>query len=94
MTRTMAVDTDDFRIELGDDGIAEVILGQPGSMPTTGVSGHTELGRIWRRLADDASVRTVLVRSEGKGFCASGHTSLVAEMLGATERYPAATART
>ncbi len=82
MTRCMAVDTDDFRVELGDDGIAEVILGQPGSMPTTGVSGHTELGRIWRRLADDASVRTVLVRSEGKGFCAGGHTSLVAEMLG------------
>ena len=82
MTRTMAVDTGDFRVELGDDGIAELILGRPGSMPTTGVSGHTELARIWRRLADDASVRTVLVRSEGKGFCAGGHTSLVAEMLG------------
>lgn len=81
MSRTMAVDTEDFRVEIGDDGIAEVTLGRPGAMPTTGVSGHTELGRIWRRLGDDRAVRAVLVRSEGKGFCAGGHTSLVAEML-------------
>jgi enoyl-CoA hydratase len=82
MSRVLPVDTDDFRIELGDDGIAEVILGQPNAMPTTGVRGHAELGRIWNRLAAEAAVRAVLVRSDGKGFCAGGHTSLVEEMLG------------
>ena len=76
------VDTDDFRVDLGDDGIAEIGLGQAGSMPTTGVRGHTELARLWRRLDDERSVRAILVRSEGKGFCAGGHTSLVAAMLG------------
>ena len=81
MTKTIAVDTDDFRIEVGEGGVAEVILGQPGAMPTTGVGAHAELGRIWRRLSDDRSIRAVLVRSDGKGFCAGGHTSLVAEML-------------
>ena len=82
MSSTLPVDTDDFRVELGDDGIAEVILGRPGVMPTTGVRGHGELGRVWHRLAAESGVRCVLVRSEGKGFCAGGHTSLVEEMLG------------
>jgi len=82
MSRLMPVDTDDFRVELGDDGIAEVVLGQPNGMPTTGARGHAELGGIWRRLAAESEVRAVLVRSVGKGFCAGGHTSLVEEMLG------------
>ena len=82
MSSNLSVDTDDFRVELGDDGIAEVILGRPGVMPTTSVRGHGELGRIWHRLAAESGIRCVLVRSEGKGFCAGGHTSLVEEMLG------------
>jgi enoyl-CoA hydratase len=82
MSRTLAVETEDFHVELGDDGIAELVLGVPNTMPTTGVRGHGELGRIWRRLAAQPGVRVVLVRSAGKGFCAGGHTSLVEEMLG------------
>ena len=38
MSRTLPVDTEDFRVEIGDDRIAEVILGAPGTMPTTEVS--------------------------------------------------------
>ena len=82
MSRILPVDTDDFRVELGDDGIAEVVLGEPNTMSTTSVRGHAELGRIWNRLTAEAGVRVVLVRSDGKGFCAGGHTSLVEEMLG------------
>lgn len=82
MRREFPVNTDDFRVEIGDDGIAEVILGQSGSMPTTGVRGHGELGTIWSRLAIEPGVRCILVRSEGKGFCAGGHMSLVQSMLG------------
>jgi enoyl-CoA hydratase len=82
MSKTLPVDTDDFRVEVGDDAVAEVILGRPGVMPTTSVRGHAELSRIWNRLAAETDVRAVLVRSEGKGFCAGGHTALVEEMLG------------
>lgn len=81
MSRTLAVETDDFRVEIGEDGIAEVLLGAEGIMPTTGPSGHRELSRIWARLAIEPDVRCVLVRSLGKGFCAGGHTSLVDDML-------------
>jgi enoyl-CoA hydratase len=81
MTRLLNVDTDDFRVELGEDGIAEVILGTEGTMPTTGVSGHREMSRIWPRLSSEPGIRSVLVRSVGRGFCAGGHTALVAEMI-------------
>ncbi|CAN7613871.1 enoyl-CoA hydratase/isomerase [Acidovorax sp. NO-1] len=81
MPKTIPVDTNDFRVEVGDDGVAEVILGQPGSMPTTGVAGHGAIATIWSRLAAEPGVRSILVRSEGKGFCAGGHAELVRQML-------------
>jgi enoyl-CoA hydratase len=83
MKRQLAVDTQDFQVDVGDDGIAEIVLGAPGSMPTTSARGHGELARIWARLSAEPGVRCVLVRSAGKGFCAGGHTALVDEMLGA-----------
>jgi enoyl-CoA hydratase len=81
MSRTLAVDTEDFRVEIGDEGVAEVIFGQPGAMPTVDARGHAEIARIWGRLTAEPGVRCILVRSVGKGFCAGGHTSLVNEML-------------
>lgn len=80
MNRAMAVDTTDFRVEIRGDGIAEVVLGQPGKLPTLGACAHAELARLWRRLADEPDVRCVLVRSVGKGFCAGGDFGLVREM--------------
>ena len=77
----MKVETQDFRIEIGSDGIAEVILGAPGKMPTTDARGHGELARIWPRLSAETGVRCILVRSEGKGFCAGGDVGLVDELL-------------
>jgi enoyl-CoA hydratase len=70
-----------LRVEIGDDGIAEVIFGPAGAMPTTDAEGHGQIAALWPRLAREAGVRVVLVRSEGKGFCAGGKTELVQEML-------------
>ncbi|MGA0612320.1 enoyl-CoA hydratase/isomerase family protein [Caldimonas sp. KR1-144] len=81
MTAPFAVDTTDFRVEIGDDGLAEVILGAPGTMPVTDARGHAEIARIWSRLDAHPGVRAILVRSEGKGFCAGGHTDLVEDLL-------------
>jgi enoyl-CoA hydratase len=82
MSRALPVDTADFRVEIDDDGVAQVIFGAPGAMPTTGADGHRELARLWPRLAAEPAVRAILVRSVGKGFCAGGHTRLVEQMLG------------
>lgn len=81
MTRTLDLGTADFRVELGEDGIAELILGAPGAMPTTDAAGHGALGRVWGRLAAEPGVRCILVRSEGKGFCAGGTMEVVEQMV-------------
>ena len=80
----LPVDTGDFTVEIGD-GIAEIVFGPEGKMPTTDARGHRELARIWSRLAARDDLRAILVRSVGKGFCAGGNTSLVAEMIAQDE---------
>jgi enoyl-CoA hydratase len=81
MTRLIPFDTEDFHVEVDSDGVAHVVLGAEGGMPTLGVKGHREISRVWRVLDDAADVRSILVRSRGKGFCAGGSMSLVSEML-------------
>lgn len=81
MTAPFEVDTDAFRVDLGDDGVAELVLGPAGGMPATDARGHGALARVWSRLAVAPGVRAILVRSEGKGFCAGGTLALVEELL-------------
>lgn len=71
-----------LRVELGSDGVAEVILGPAGGMPTSDAAGHALMASLWPRLGAQAGVRCILVRSEGKGFCAGGTMELVQEMVG------------
>lgn len=81
MSDRFEVDTDNFRVEL-NDGVAELVFGVPGSMPFTDERGHRELSRIWSRLDEHPGVRSILVRSEGKGFCAGGTLDVVKQMVG------------
>ncbi|HVG82196.1 MAG TPA: enoyl-CoA hydratase-related protein, partial [Methylomirabilota bacterium] len=81
MSGSLEVATTDFRVEIGGDGVAELILGAAGKMPATSAAGHAELARIWPRLAALEEVRSILVRSEGKGFCAGGTPDLVEGLL-------------
>jgi enoyl-CoA hydratase len=81
-TTVLPVDTDGFRVELdAAAGTADVIFGPAGGLPAMDARGHAELARLWPRLSDLPAVRAVLVRSEGKGFCAGGHVDLVEELL-------------
>src|SRR5256885_6489670 len=41
-------------------------------MPVTDAQGHTELAGVWAKLGAHPQVKVVLVRSEGKAFCAGG----------------------
>lgn len=81
MSRTLPTASAALRVELGEDGVAELVFGPAGTMPATDAATHAELGGIWRRLAAEPGVRVVLVRSEGKGFCAGGTPALVQELL-------------
>jgi enoyl-CoA hydratase len=52
-----------------EDGVAEVILDQP-PVNALGHRGWAELARIVRGLGDVETLRVVVVRAEGRGFCA------------------------
>jgi enoyl-CoA hydratase len=75
------VDTDNFRIELDASGIAHLVFQPAGGMPVTDARGHAALAAVWRELDARADVRVVLVRSEGKAFCAGGALEMVEDML-------------
>lgn len=70
-----------LKVVMRDDGVAEVVFGPAGTMPFSDVQGHAHLGTIWQRLEATPGVRSILVRSEGKGFCAGGTPDVVQSML-------------
>lgn len=81
MTDLVAVDTTDFRVEIDDDGIAHVIFQAENGVPVTGEKGHGALASIWQVLDGLPQVRCILVRSEGRAFCAGGELDMVEDML-------------
>lgn len=81
MRARLAVDTDNFRVELDDEGIAHLIFQPAGGMPVMGAAGHAALAALWAGLAADPRVKVILARSEGKAFCAGGELAMVDEML-------------
>lgn len=58
-----------FHHSVGDDGIAEVVLDKP---PVNALDGAEwlALAALLRSLSEDSRVRVVIVRAEGRGFCA------------------------
>jgi enoyl-CoA hydratase len=64
-----------------DDGVAELVFGPAGAMPFTDVRGHAALAGVGHRFESEPDVRAILVRSEGKGFCAGGTPDVVQSML-------------
>lgn len=81
MMNQLAVDTDNFRVDLDADGIAHLVFQPAGGMPVLDLDGHRALAAIWRRLDEHPQVRVILVESEGKGFCAGGDMAMVETML-------------
>ena len=70
-----------LKVELHEQGIAEVILGEPGKLPAADAAGHGELADIWRDLDRDPQVSVIVVRGQDKGFSAGGTLDLVAAMV-------------
>jgi enoyl-CoA hydratase len=70
-----------LHVDIGDEGVAELVFGPEGGMPATDAQGHAALARVWRQLAAEPGVRCILVRSAGRGFCAGGTPEVVQAML-------------
>lgn len=67
-----------FRHDVDARGIAEVVLDKP---PVNALDGGEwlRLARVLRDLSDDESVRVVIIRAEGRGFCAGVDIKELAE---------------
>ena len=74
-----------LRAEIFPNGVAELILGPAGGMPMTDEVIHAEIASTFPKLNQLPNVRAILIRSEGKGFCAGGSFSLVEGMLHSQE---------
>ncbi len=60
-----------IRLEKRDNGVATVIIDRPQVMNALDVPAKQRLGEIWRALADDVSVRAVVLTGAGeRAFCA------------------------
>jgi enoyl-CoA hydratase len=81
MTISLPLETTNFRVDIEENGIAHLVFQPVGGMPVTDAIGHAELATIWRKLNAHPKVRAILVRSEGKGFCAGGELGMVEDML-------------
>src|SRR5262245_25001415 len=54
------------------DGIALLTINRPGRLSSTNFRLHTELSRVWLRLAEDAEVGVAGITVAGRAFSAAG----------------------
>jgi len=66
-----------FALVRGEDGLLELVMGEPGKLPVADAKTHQELAHIWHDIDRDDAVRAVLVRSIGKGFSGGGSLDMV-----------------
>ena len=69
-----------LRLEHTAPGIAELIMGEDGRLPSADARGHGELAAIWRDIDRDPDISGVIVRGQDKGFSAGGTLELVGAM--------------
>src|SRR5579871_2899340 len=68
------------------DGVMLVTLNRPEALNATNARLHFELAHVWKVLADDDQVRTVVVTGAGeRAFSAGGDLSWLSEIAGNSE---------
>ncbi|MFY9343810.1 MAG: enoyl-CoA hydratase family protein [Planctomycetota bacterium] len=69
----------DFRFERGSDGIAVLTFDRPETLNSLTFAIYGQLEQLFRDLADDDSVKVVVLTGHGRGFCSGGS---VEEIIG------------
>ena len=64
------------------EGVLLVLLNRPDQLNATDAVMHSELGRVWRDIADDEATRAVVIAGRGRAFCAGGDLDLIARQAG------------
>ncbi len=69
-------------IERRAHGVVLLTLSNPGKLNATDATLHAELARVFRDVADDESIRAVVVTGEGKAFSAGGDLAWISGQVG------------
>lgn len=65
-----------------EDGVLELTFDSPATLNAVSEEMHAQLAAVWRLVDQDASVRAVLVRAEGRAFSAGGDLDWVEKLTG------------
>lgn len=76
-----------LQLELGDDGVLIVTLGDPDRLNAVSEAGHTELVEVWPTVDRDPRVRAVLLRSKGRAFSAGGSYEMIDRIVSDPETH-------
>lgn len=71
-----------LNLELADDGLLVVTLGNEERLNAVTRRGHSELVDVWPDIDRSDQVRCVLLRSEGRAFSAGGTYDMIDEIIG------------
>lgn len=70
-----------LRVTRHDEGVLEIVMGEPGKLATADAVAHAELAEIWRDVDADPETRVALLRGEGKGFSGGGDFAMIEETI-------------
>jgi enoyl-CoA hydratase/carnithine racemase len=72
----------DFRFECDTDGVAVLTFDRPESLNSLTLAIYGQLELLFHELADDESVKVVVLTGAGKGFCSGGNVdSIIGPLL-------------
>ena len=69
-------------LELNEDGVLVVTLGNPDRLNAVTEKGHGELVEVWPQIDRDPDVKAVLLRAEGRAFSAGGDFEMIDGIIG------------
>lgn len=78
------MDTDRFDyldLELHDDGVLVVTMGNEPRLNAVTVAGHRELVEVWPQIDGSPDVHAVLLRAKGRAFSAGGAYEMIDQII-------------
>src|SRR5690349_14779738 len=70
----------DLKVRMLEPGIAEIVMGEEGKLPTATARAHAEMAAIWLDIDRDPDIRVAILRGSAKGFSAGGDMAMVEQM--------------
>ena len=73
--RLMRADFESLQVDVDELGVLTCVLNRPEKLNAITAQDMKDLGRLWAEVADDESVKAIVITGSGQGFCAGGDVS-------------------